>query len=284
MGAGDLGRSAQRAIVAVIALLVVAAAALVVVRARDPRTGATGSGERSGAGASPTTSLDATSTNGASLTTGGTIADAIQGSPGTSGVKVTAPAPGTYRYRERTVITGVSEGPEDDGGRERELVIRDAGEGRRAIHESKDGDAQIHLYRDGGVFFAELQGQGGCDWHPDVLLLGRLEIGASWRSSGSCTSVRDGRSLTLSAEVSGKVLRREKLRVGGDQVDAFVVERSVRTSFEGADGTPRVATATEVLHFDPERGLDLKSDYAATSPDRNVTTRRIRELLSLKGA
>jgi hypothetical protein len=181
------------------------------------------------------------------------------------------PAEGTYPYRLRLVD---DEETLEAKGR---LVVQAArqaeGETRQShvyTDEVYGTQNQAHAWRGDGVFLRLIDDGSGaednsCDFEPDILLYPLpLTVGHAWEADSACADDPDGdRATTFS-----KVERADRISVGGQKVDVFVIRRTREST--DADGSFSV---TETVYFAPSVGVDVRmeADYRVSETGGSPT-------------
>lgn len=199
--------------------------------------------------------------------------------------RVTAPKPGTYRYKQtesgqtsQSTLTIASQG----GGKQTETLTD--GDGQQTTHVE---------YRQGGKYdtrtvFGQPPQALNCDWKPDLLEIRfPVQTGARWAVKGSCSQAFGAATIEVSIDGEVTVRGKERTRVGGTAVDVWVGHFEGTIAFE----TPNGQMSQKVTSDDriaPDHGLVVRSTETTVGPDpqtgqqQNTTTTR--ELVSLTPA
>lgn len=140
------------------------------------------------------------------------------------------------------------------------------------------------MWRSGGVFVDSFGGapdEGSCDLEPDALEYpSPLVVGAEWTTDSRC---EDTDGTTLRVVASNRVARIERVTVGGQAVEAHVIERTGRLEFGSPFGTGR-ADFERIEHFAVSVGLtvrDSTSFHFTEGAESAGEGREERELVSL---
>lgn len=169
------------------------------------------------------------------------------------------PAAGTYPYVLRySDDEGVSA---EATGRLVVQAAREADGENRQTHVYTDQvygtQSQALAWRGDGVFLRLIDDGSGaegnsCDYEPDVLLYPLpTTVGHAWETDTACADDPDGRRLMMSSTVE----RADRITVGGEKVDVFVIT----TTEEGTEEEGSYAV-TQTTYFAPSVGLDVKTE------------------------
>ena len=188
--------------------------------------------------------------------------DASKAGAGPS-ASATPPTAGNYPYRLTT------DGP--DGRSERETttvvsdVARNAGEVLQRIKlETDQGvlDNDIAWRSDSVLVLKTVIEIGGqrldCDWNPDLLQAALpMAVGKAWRSDSSCTTTAFGQQMTIRSSGSASVVRSERVSVGGETVDTWVIEGTARNEVKGQT-VNQVVDTKSTTWFAPAIGMVVR--------------------------
>lgn len=166
----------------------------------------------------------------------------------------TATAPGTYTYdlssdggqdSGSTSFTQKVTTEATSGGTTRQSVVdnRNGGSGNvdQEVEWSSAGEVQRHTTFDAG-------GQSGrCDWNPPIQeLASGLAAGKAWDIRATCHFLLFGQPITVDLAGRAAVTGRERLQVGADAVDVWVItdttDATVTTTTAGTYRIHHVAT------------------------------------------
>lgn len=198
---------------------------------------------------------------------------------------VQPPAPGNYRYRvtagdeSREFVAELVSLGSEAGGTAYELTTEgERGELKQHLLWRNDG---VTLRRTSGTGADGGGGGGGCDWEPDVRQYAfPLSEGAAWTGEGSCTLTSERGSVTIKQSVNAKVTGRERLTIGGEQVDAWIIEGVDTTTIgSGARSAKRESRYRE--WFSPAHGLMVKRIATTTAQGPENSGERSSETLLL---
>jgi hypothetical protein len=246
-----------------------------------------------------TTAASTTTTTKAAVSTGGTTAGAggasgNLGAPGDPGQPVKAKA-GTYRYH---VSTKSSQGDNEEDAplKVEDLAAGPNGPRQRHTLTTKQGDQVDEMsWRSGGVYLdRETFNIAGtatdCDWNPDILTLAEpVAVGRAWTSKSHCSATAHTRDygdfpLDLNITLTGKVSGTERVQVGTDLVDVWVVTGTIDIKGTSSGSEVLNEKGTYISKFAPKAGLEVArhDDLQITSPQGNDHAVSDRRLLSLQ--
>ena len=197
----------------------------------------------------------------------------------------TAQVPGTYVYDYTA-----SSGSDTQSGALNEKVSTTSTSGgvtKQTVVDSGNASlAQNRLveWRPAGYFETQrtfmFNGQTAqCTWNPAIQeLASPLAVGKQWVLSGTCQVTIYGQALTVKLNGKASVTKKERLKVGADSVNVWVIVGS----YDAVASSPTIGTFT--IHDDStdrvaaRLGLLVESDAAETvstgssAPARNAKT------------
>lgn len=204
---------------------------------------------------------------------------------------MTATAAGSYPYSIRQTSPG-NPGSTSDFRLEVKAVA--GGEGKQdhtEVYQSKRLAYRM-AWRGDGLFEDAFTASVGddslaCDWTGDFLTLAfPLQKDLRWTSEGTCSKDDGTKTSEYHRRDQARVLGGERLTVGGQQVDCWVIERTqvVTNTVRRTDGS---SSSEQVEHtvkqwWAPKQGLLAKEDRTyAKSGQPGATYTEVRELRSL---
>lgn len=189
-----------------------------------------------------------------------------QRSPASAGETAQGPvlravAPGSYPYRAR--VTDAEGSFEIDG----RIVVREAREVGGETHqehldidEEYGASSEEYVWRAEGVFLHAVGDGSGdtatrCDYEPDVLAYpAPLTVGREWAVDSSCRYEIEGEVFTDHLQGTARVARTDRLVVGGEEVEVYVIESRGQLR----DGGTLEFEETEF--FAPSVGLTVRAE------------------------
>lgn len=229
-----------------------------------------------GAGGDGTAGDGVAAGDGTSTTApGGQPGAPAAGTPGTAGTAdarnattgpSAAPAPpkaGNYPYRLTT------NGPNGRSERETTTVVTDVGRNggevlQRIKLETEQGtlDNDIVWRSDSVVVLKTVIEAGGqridCDWNPDLVQAALpMAVGKTWKSDSSCATTAFGQQMTIKSTGSASVVRTERVKVGGQDVDAWVIESTARNEVK-SQAVNQVVDTKSTTWFAPAIGMVVR--------------------------
>ena len=239
-------------------------------------------------GGTPAATGDGSSAGTTATSAGASPAPTVAG-PATPAERGTAPRPGTYRYR----TTQSGEEPEES-----DRIVRDVQRTHTEVHqqiESADTSTGGRvrndvIWRGEGLVvtkstFSGPQGDIECDWQPDMLEFpAPLAVGKKWTIESSCNTTAQGQPVRVERKANREVTGAEKLSVGGEAVDTWVVTGDDRLTITvGPPEAPvfkQVVDTNGTVHVSPAHGVEIRG---VTNIKTGDTSRTItQELLSLQ--
>lgn len=224
----------------------------------------------------PTTSPATTTTISATTTT-------------TAPMMVRPAAVGAYQYRSEIDSRGESKRKEET------LVVeasRDRDDETRRVHRRPDSSTrEEHLvWRDDGVYLEAVRSVSDftetdvmCQCDPPILLFpSPLGVGSAWSEEGTCVydeGGENGLTVTVIRNRAWRVTDLEPVVVGGERIEALVLERSWDNREEG---TGSVGESVEWVA--PTAGLSVRVESHSEryeDGEQVSATRRTTELISL---
>jgi hypothetical protein len=210
---------------------------------------------------------------------------------------VTPPAPGRYQYKltSRRETAGI---PAESRSGKYALTVKDERGGGQEVRQAlvfntgaSVHERQVSWRATGMSLLAEIRGGQGqaatCDWKPDPLEL-RLPLaaGAAWTAESTCRIEALGAPTILKLVTKRRVTGTETAKVGGTDVEVYVVEGTVSLTVQAGASFSRQDATTKDL-FAPSHGLMVRSSTTATTIDptgRGTDQTDELELVSLKPA
>ena len=150
-------------------------------------------------------------------------------------------------------------------------------------------DRRVFSWRTDGMYWLEIGGadpsEPTCQWEPDILLMKfPVRVGSSWPFDSRCR-ISDPDFGDIDLHVSGtiKVSGTERVIVGGEPIDTYVVQTDVVTEFSATFEDEPVSSTSEIReisNFAPRIGLDVKSvETSRETSDGEVEESRLERKL-----
>jgi len=205
-------------------------------------------------------------------------------------------APGTYTYRvtehtesgdsNSTVTELVSAQPGGPGDVRRRVRDSSDSGNRPTVTEDESWWPDAMLLVDQSFTFGNQS--ASCQWSPPIETLALpLGLGHRWAFAGSCAFSVYGQQVTLKMSGTAAVNGKERVRVGPNTVDVWVIGTTADIVFQSATGQP-YGTVHEVAtsRFAPPQGLivTVTTQNSASGGGRSGTSTETRELVSLRPA
>jgi hypothetical protein len=266
------------------------------------RSNTTTSTTSAGPAASSTTSstaagakTGATSGSSSAAAGGGSGTAANLGAPGDPGQPAVTKA-GTYRYH---VSIKSSEGNDEEDTDYRVEDLARGPDGPRQLHtlRTQQGAQTSEMsWRAAGVYIDRQAfnfggGTTDCDWDPDILaLVEPMAVGKTWTAKSHCSTTAHTQigdvPLDLDITLTGKVTGTERVLVGGEPVDVWVIAGTINIHGTSSGSEVLTEKGTYTTKLAPKVGLETLryDDLDITSPQGSGHATSDRQLLSLHAA
>jgi hypothetical protein len=203
---------------------------------------------------------------------------------------------GTYRYHVG-VKSPDGDDEEDTTFKVEDLAAAASGARQRNTLATSQGDQVTDVsWRAAGLYFDRQTfnvagGTTECDWNPDVLaVMAPLALNRTWSGKGHCSTVAHTQfgaiPLELDVAITGKVVGAERVLVGTEPVDVWVVTGTleVKGNSSGAEAIHEKGTYTSKLAG--RLGLEVfrHDEIQISSPQGSGHATSERRLLGLQPA